>query len=92
MNAAERRTKITHLLAQANGPLSATALAAQCGVSRQIIVGDVALLRAGGLAVLATPRGYILENTSAPSGTLSATTTTAACLRSYTRSSISAEP
>lgn len=32
----------------------------------QIIVGDVALLRAGGLAVLATPRGYILENTSAP--------------------------
>ena len=34
MNAAERRTKITHLLAQANGPLSATALAAQCGVSR----------------------------------------------------------
>ncbi len=63
---AERRTKITHLLAQANGPLSATALAAQCGVSRQIIVGDVALLRAGGLAVLATPRGYILENTSAP--------------------------
>ena len=46
MNAAERRTKITHLLAQANGPLSATALAAQCGVSRQIIVGDVALLRA----------------------------------------------
>ena len=94
MNAAERRTKITHLLAQANGPLSATALAAQCGVSRQIIVGDVALLRAGGLAVLATPRGYILENTSAPvrSDTLSATTTTAACLRSYTRSSISAEP
>ena len=66
MNAAERRTKITHLLAQANGPLSATALAAQCGVSRQIIVGDVALLRAGGLAVLATPRGYILEHTSAP--------------------------
>lgn len=65
MNAAERRTKITHLLAQAQGPLSATALAAQCGVSRQIIVGDVALLRAGGLSVLATPRGYVLENLAA---------------------------
>ena len=63
MNAAERRTKITELLTQAEGPLSATALAAQCGVSRQIIVGDVALLRAGGLSVLATPRGYVLENT-----------------------------
>ena len=38
------------------------ALAKELGVSRQIIVGDVALLRAGGLAVLATPRGYVLEN------------------------------
>ncbi|MDO4270902.1 MAG: transcription repressor NadR [Eubacteriales bacterium] len=65
MNAAERRTKITHLLAQADAPVSATALAAQCGVSRQIIVGDIALLRAGGLAVLATPRGYVLENAAA---------------------------
>ena len=57
MNAAERRTKITELLAAADAPMSATALASRCGVSRQIIVGDVALLRAGGLAVLATPRG-----------------------------------
>ena len=66
MNAAERRSKITHLLAQADKPVSATVLAAQCGVSRQIIVGDVALLRAGGLSVLATPRGYVLENSSTP--------------------------
>ena len=62
MNAAERRTKIAYLLEQADKPVSATVLAAQCGVSRQIIVGDIALLRAGGLSVLATPRGYILEN------------------------------
>ena len=47
MNAAERRTKITELLAAADAPMSATALASRCGVSRQIIVGDVALLRAG---------------------------------------------
>ena len=67
MNAAERRTKIIELLAASDRPMSATALAARCGVSRQIIVGDVALLRAGGVAVMATPRGYILENaTSAP--------------------------
>ncbi|MFQ9127126.1 MAG: 3H domain-containing protein [Butyricicoccaceae bacterium] len=67
MNAAERRTKITELLAASDRPMSATALAARCGVSRQIIVGDVALLRAGGMAVMATPRGYILENAaSAP--------------------------
>ena len=65
MNAAERRTKISHLLAGADKPVSASVLAAQWGASRQIIVGDIALLRAGGLAVLATPRGYILENASA---------------------------
>ena len=65
MNAADRRTKITQLLSKADKPVSATVLAAQCGVSRQIIVGDIALLRAGGLAVLATPRGYILENAAA---------------------------
>ncbi len=64
MNASDRRTKITHLLSRAEGPVSATALAAQCGVSRQIIVGDIALLRAGGLRVLATPRGYVLEPSS----------------------------
>lgn len=67
MNAAERRTQITHLLARADKPISATILAAQCGVSRQIIVGDIALLRAGGLAVLATPRGYVLESDDAAS-------------------------
>ncbi|MCI7125507.1 MAG: transcription repressor NadR [Agathobaculum sp.] len=64
MNAAERRTKITYLLTEAEGPLSATALAEKCGVSRQVIVGDIALLRAGGLRVLATPRGYVLEHAS----------------------------
>lgn len=61
MNAAERRQRIKQMLLSAPGPVSATVLATQCGVSRQIIVGDVALLRAGGLAVLATPRGYVLD-------------------------------
>ena len=65
MNAAERRTKISHLLAGADKPVSATVLAAQCGVSRQIIVGDVALLRAGGADIAATPRGYVLPRDSA---------------------------
>ena len=39
-------------------PISASALAAKLGVSRQIVVGDVALLRAGGAEIEATPRGY----------------------------------
>ncbi len=65
MHASERRIQITQLLKAAEGPLPASALAEKCGVSRQIIVGDIALLRAGGLSVLATPRGYVLESTPA---------------------------
>lgn len=61
MNAAGRRELIAKLLAEAGAPLSASAIAKQCAVSRQVVVGDIALLRAGGLGVLATPRGYVLE-------------------------------
>jgi len=60
MEAQERREKIARRLEQADGPVSATALAKEFSVSRQIIVGDVALLRAAGLDIAATPRGYIL--------------------------------
>lgn len=58
MLAAERREMIRQILLAADAPISASTLAAQLGVSRQIVVGDVALLRAGGFAVDATPRGY----------------------------------
>ncbi len=60
MAAQERREKIRALLKNAPGPLSATRLAKEVGVSRQIVVGDVALLRAGGCEIQSTPRGYIL--------------------------------
>ena len=58
MNAAQRREVILKRLSEADAPVSASVLAAQLGVSRQIVVGDVALLRAGGAAIEATPRGY----------------------------------
>ena len=61
MNSTERRAAILKALNEADRPLSATALAAKLAVSRQIIVGDVALLRAGGEAVVATARGYVME-------------------------------
>ena len=48
MAAQERREKLKELLQNAPGPLSASGLAKQLGVSRQIVVGDVALLRAAG--------------------------------------------
>ena len=60
MNAAQRREKIEQLLRQADHPLSASHIAAQFAVSRQIIVGDIALLRAAGADISATPRGYVI--------------------------------
>ena len=62
MNSQLRRTHILEYLAQADGPLSATALAHTLQVSRQIIVGDVALLRASGANITTTPRGYVLDH------------------------------
>lgn len=61
MTASQRREAILAALAQAEGPVSAGTLAGRFGVSRQLIVGDVALLRAGGAAVTATARGYVWE-------------------------------
>ena len=60
MEAAERREQIRQLLCQSKRPISAAALAGRFGVSRQIIVGDVALLRTAGASIDATPRGYVL--------------------------------
>ena len=44
------------LLSRADAPMSATTIAGLFSVSRQIIVGDIALLRAGGVQILATAR------------------------------------
>lgn len=64
MNAPQRREHILVRLRAARQPLSATALAGELSVSRQIIVGDVALLRAAGEKITATPRGYVLDSGS----------------------------
>ena len=60
MKAEERRKQILEFFRGQSGPVSASALADRFSVSRQIIVGDVALLRASGMNIEATPRGYIL--------------------------------
>lgn len=64
VTAEERRKGIEQVLSQSPGPVSAAALARRFGVSRQIIVGDVALLRAAGAAIDATPRGYVTRRGS----------------------------
>ena len=61
MKAEERREAILSRLKNSAAPLSAAALAREYGVSRQVVVGDIALLRAYGSEISATPRGYVLE-------------------------------
>ena len=60
MGAADRRNAILKKLEDTTAPLPAARLGEDLGVSRQIIVGDVALLRASGHSIHATNRGYLL--------------------------------
>ncbi len=62
MDSNERREQIKNELEKSNTPISASKLSELCGVSRQIIVGDVALLRAAGCSIDATPRGYVMRH------------------------------
>ncbi len=62
MKAEIRREKILEALGDRRDPVSASALAREFSVSRQIVVGDVAILRASGADIAATPRGYLLQS------------------------------
>ncbi|MCQ2473366.1 MAG: transcription repressor NadR [Saccharofermentans sp.] len=63
----DRREKILTILSESDAPISATSLASRFGVSRQIIVGDIALIRAQGINVTATPRGYVIADNATDS-------------------------
>jgi len=58
--AKDRRVEILQILKEAKAPVNAVTLAKEFDVSRQVIVGDIALLRAAGNDIVATPRGYIM--------------------------------
>ena len=55
-----RRDRILDVLRSSSEPVAGTALARELGVSRQAIVQDVAILRAAGVPIVATVRGYLL--------------------------------
>lgn len=59
MNQEERRKWILEYLRKKGVPVSGAELAKQCGVSRQIIVQDIASLRANGHEIWPTCRGYL---------------------------------
>ena len=60
MKAQERREAMLEQLCGSARPLSGGSLAKALGVSRQVVVQDVALLRAEGHDIMATARGYVL--------------------------------
>ena len=61
MNGNQRRSLILETLENGRTPVSGTAFASRFHVSRQIIVSDIALLRASGYDIISTNRGYILN-------------------------------
>lgn len=61
MNGLQRRKKIVAMLKKSTEPLSGTALGRETGVSRQVVVQDMALLRTEGYDIVATARGYVLN-------------------------------
>jgi len=60
MNSNERRKDIMKMLLNLREPVKGSNLAKKYNVTRQIIVKDIALLRARGENIIATPDGYMV--------------------------------
>ena len=65
MTGEERREQLLYLLQHQQEPMSGTALAQRFHVSRQVIVQDIALMRAENIAVLSTNKGYLIRTAAA---------------------------
>ena len=64
MKAKERRERILDIVKNSDVPVPANKLASEFDVSRQIIVQDIAVIRAADDGIIATNRGYIYKNES----------------------------
>lgn len=61
MNKEERLKKIMDILSESDAPVSGSGLAKALNVSRQVIVQDIALLRAANSGIISTCQGYTIE-------------------------------
>jgi len=61
MEGAERREQLVKLLMQSDTPISGSQLSKLLLVSRQIVVQDIALLRASNVEIVSTTKGYMLK-------------------------------
>lgn len=62
MNGYNRRQSLLNMIKTSSIPLSGSQLAAGLNVSRQVIVQDIALLRAADYDIISTNRGYLLNS------------------------------
>ncbi len=60
MKAQDRRKSIANYLLSTSEAVSGSVLSEKFGVSRQIIVGDISILKAEGYEILSTHNGYII--------------------------------
>lgn len=61
-NAKDRRELILKMISEKNKPVSGDVIAKNLEVSRQVIVQDIAILRANGNEIISTNKGYILAH------------------------------
>lgn len=61
MNGEDRRKGIVDILKKSDKPMSGEALARKFDVSRQVIVQDIALIRAKNIDIYSTNRGYVIS-------------------------------
>ena len=60
MDGNKRREKIIQIIKESKKPVSGSELAQMLNVSRQVIVQDIALLRASDYDIISTTKGYML--------------------------------
>ncbi len=68
MNSRLRRGNILILLKEADRPYTGTELSERFRVTRQVVVSDVAILRAAGEQIIATPQGYLYNGPQKKAG------------------------
>lgn len=66
MEGNKRREKLIQIIKNREIPISGGELAKMLGVSRQVIVQDIALLRASDYDIISTTKGYLLYESNKP--------------------------
>lgn len=66
MDGNKRREKLIQIIKNRKNPISGNELSKMLGVSRQVIVQDIALLRASDYDIISTTKGYLLYQDKEP--------------------------